>query len=160
MTDPANAHTLRAATLDDAAIITDYNAALALESESRRLDPDTLRAGVDNALKNEQLARYFVAEAEGQVIGQLMLTGEWSDWRNGHIWWIQSVYVHPDHRRKGIFRALYRHVEAEAKAAGNVSGLRLYVENDNRSAHKTYESLGMSGTGYQVLESIWSGDVE
>ena len=97
-------------------------------------------------------AHYWVAEVDGQVAGQIMVTHEWSDWRNGVMWWIQSVFVDAAHRRQGVFSALYRHVEAEAQASGNCAGIRLYVEKDNKLAQATYLALGMKDAGYAVME--------
>lgn len=138
---------------DDAATLADYNAAMALETEGHALDRPTLDAGVRAALADANKARYFVAEVEGRVAGMLMITLEWSDWRNGEIWWIESVYVHPDFRRLGVFTALYGHVEALAKQS-NVIGLRLYVMQDNLNAQQTYRRLGMDLSGYLVMENL------
>src|SRR5262249_25638071 len=104
-------------------------------------------------LADPQRGRYFVAEEAGRVVGQLLLTYEWSDWRDGWIWWIQSVYVHADFRRAGVFRCLYEHVAGCAAAeADRVVALRLYVERDNAAAQQTYGRMGMSGTSYLVME--------
>jgi GNAT superfamily N-acetyltransferase len=127
---------------------------MALETEQLTLDRRTLDAGVRAALADESKAVYFLAEIDGRVVGQLMITHEWSDWRNGPLWWIQSVYVHADHRRRGVFRALYAYARAEAKHAGAV-GLRLYVEESNHVGQATYRSLGMSMTHYRVMEETW-----
>ncbi|MDB5322307.1 MAG: acetyltransferase [Phycisphaerales bacterium] len=137
---------IRSATLADAARLADYNAAMALETEHKSLDPATLRAGVERAIAQPQAARYHLAEMDGQVVGQLMVTFEWSDWRNADFWWIQSVYVHPDFRSAGVFKALYRHVEALAREAG-ACGLRLYVERENTRAQEVYCRLGMGDSG-------------
>jgi GNAT superfamily N-acetyltransferase len=147
---------IRPARRDDAAVITDFNAAMALETEHRRLDPETLRAGVEHAIGHPEVARYFLAEIEGRVAGQLMITMEWSDWRNATFWWIQSVYVRPDHRSRGVFKALYRHVEQIARGRKDVCGLRLYVERDNAAAREVYRRLGMGDTGYLVFEVDWT----
>ena len=141
------------ARLQDAPIIIEFNAALAWETEHLRLDPQTLERGVRAGLEDPAKARYFVAEVDDRVVGQLMLTLEWSDWRNGEIWWIQSVYVHPDLRRRGVFAALYRHVEQLAREAGAV-GLRLYVVRDNATGQATYRQLGMELTEYLVMENL------
>jgi ribosomal protein S18 acetylase RimI-like enzyme len=142
---------VRPAAPADAAVVAEYNRLLALETEHKALDGPTLAAGVAAALADPDRARYFVAEEDGEVVGQLMLTREWSDWRNGWIWWIQSVYVRQDYRRRGAFRALYEHARA-AGAAEGVVGLRLYVEQDNVAAQEVYRRLGMARTGYFVLE--------
>ena len=137
---------------EDAAIIAEYNQRMALETEDKKLDPETVRKGVEQGLLQPNKCRYFVAEAEGQVIGQVMVTYEWSDWRNGDLWWIQSVYVHPDHRRQGIFTKLYQYIEALARKDSKVRGLRLYVEEDNATGQSVYIKLGMSHAGYHVYE--------
>jgi ribosomal protein S18 acetylase RimI-like enzyme len=147
---------LREARAADAQTIADFNAAMAWETEHLRLDPATVLAGVKAALADAGKAIYFLAEMGGRMGAQLMVTHEWSDWRNGDIWWIQSVYVHPDFRRRGLFRKLYTHVAERAKAAGAV-GLRLYVEKENANAQRTYASLGMTETHYLVMEEMWKG---
>jgi ribosomal protein S18 acetylase RimI-like enzyme len=145
---------IRRARPEDAAVIVEFNRRLAFETEGKELDLKVLRAGVAAALADPSRAWYFLAEEEGQVLGQLMITFEWSDWRNGPIWWIQSVYVREDARRKGVFRDLYEHVVAEARRETGVAGIRLYVENENKVAQKTYERLGMESAGYIVMERI------
>jgi len=129
-----------------------FNAALAQETEGVRLDPELLRQGVLAVLKDPQKGFYLLAEEGGEIVGQVMITFEWSDWRNGVFYWIQSVYVAPDRRRQGIFRALYRRVEAMARERPGVCGLRLYVDRANTKAQQTYRSLGMSGANYDVME--------
>src|SRR5262245_6393147 len=146
--------TVRSATPADAAVIADYNYRLAEESEGKALDRPTLAAGVVAVLADPAKGRYFVAEDGGAVVGQLLLTLEWSDWRNGWIWWVQSVYVRAESRRQGAFRALYRHVIEAARADPTVVGLRLYVERENERAQRTYESLGLERTSYFVMERI------
>lgn len=141
----------------DAERIVEFNRLLARETESKNLDSTRLRNGVRRALADPKLARYFVAEIEGEIVGQIMLTKEWSDWRDGEIWWIQSVYVLPVHRNKGIYRALHRHVRELARATPGVAGLRLYVERENTAAQTTYLKLGMRSEGYLVFGELWSG---
>ena len=136
----------------DAPVITNYNALLAQETEHLKLDPARLRAGVDAVLADSAKGAYWVAEAEGEVVGQLMITFEWSDWRNGVIWWIQSVYVRQDWRARGVFKALYKHVHRLATSRTDVSGLRLYVESDNHRAKQTYQRLGLRPTRYELYE--------
>lgn len=144
--------TIRAATLDDLDTLVAGNLAMALETEALALDPDTLRAGVRAALEGKAL--YRVVEEEGEVRAQLMLTREWSDWRNREVWWIQSVWVPEAHRGRGLYKALYAAVLAEARAAG-VGGLRLYVDERNTRAQAVYAALGMDGEHYRVFEAMW-----
>jgi len=148
---------IRAATLDDLEIIVDFNASLAEETEDRSLDRETLRQGVRALLSDPTRGSYYVASASGKVLGQIMHTREWSDWRNGDIWWIQSVYVHPDHRRDGVFRTLYAHLKALAASDPGVVGLRLYVEHDNQTAQATYTGLGMTSARYRIMEHLFGG---
>ncbi len=148
---------IRDATLADAGTIAEYNTRLALESEGIKLAPEVVGPGVEAMLADRTRGRYWVAEADGNVVGQIMVTYEWSDWRNGTIWWIQSVYVHGDYRRGGVFSALYRHVESLARRDPGVCGIRLYVERENARAQKTYASLGMAMTDYQVMQTIFAG---
>jgi GNAT superfamily N-acetyltransferase len=144
--------TLRQATPDDRAVIAEFNRRLALESEHKALDMAKLLPGVAAVLADPARGVYFVAEQGGEVVGQLLITTEWSDWRNGWFWWIQSVYVREEFRRQGVFRLLYEHVGQQARARGDVVGLRLYVERENHRAQTTYDRLGMGPTGYLVLE--------
>jgi GNAT superfamily N-acetyltransferase len=144
--------TIRRAVAADLTTVVDFNRRLALETEGKTLDLPLLTAGVEAGLADENKARYFVAEEEGRIVGQLMLTLEWSDWRNGWVWWIQSVYVPLEARRRGVFRALYDHVYQAAMADPRVVGLRLYMERENRVAQQTYLSLGMEMSHYVVLE--------
>ena len=129
---------------------------MALETESLALDPARLRAGVRRALGGEVGAQYFIIDgpASGQPLGQLMVTREWSDWRDTEVWWIQSVYVWPEARQQGVFRALYSHVQQAARAAG-AGGLRLYVDTQNMAAQTVYTRLGMSGEHYRVFEAMF-----
>jgi GNAT superfamily N-acetyltransferase len=144
--------TIRDARPDDAAIIAEFNTRMAMETEERPLAPDLINAGVAAVLHDAAKGRYWVAESNGDVVGQLLVTYEWSDWRSGVFWWIQSVYVRAGHRRSGIFSALYRHVEKLARKAQDVCGLRLYVERSNRRAQEAYRALGMTSPGYVVME--------
>jgi GNAT superfamily N-acetyltransferase len=150
---------IRPATERDIEVITANNAALAMETEHRRLSPDIVRAGVSAALADPAKGRYFVAELAGQVVGQIMHTYEWSDWRNGCFWWIQSVYVVPSARGQGVFRRLFDHLRTLARAEPGVCGLRLYVERDNSRAQKTYRQCGLMDPGYFVMEDDFSGAV-
>lgn len=145
---------LRAATLADAQTVADYNIAMAWETEHLRLEAPTVLAGVRAVLGDVYKGTYFIAEIAGRVAAQLLVTHEWSDWRNGDIWWVQSVYVHPDFRRRGLFRRLYQYVADLARQQG-AAGVRLYVERDNADAQRTYVSLGMELTHYLVMEEIF-----
>lgn len=148
---------VREATLDDHERIAVWNEALCAETETFRLDPDTVRAGVARALSGTVGARYFIAERGGEPAGQLMVTTEWSDWRNREVWWIQSVYVAPGHRRAGIYGALHGHVARVARQHG-AGGLRLYVETTNTAAMSTYERVGMSAEHYRMYEQMFPED--
>lgn len=149
--------TIRDAARADIETIARFNSAMAVETEGRPLEPGTIHNGVAAVLADPTKGRYWVAEVDGQVVGQLMITYEWSDWRNGVLWWIQSVYVQPERRREGVFSALYHHVESLASARPDVCGLRLYVERDNARAQNTYSSLGMTEPNYLVMEAIFEG---
>ena len=144
--------TIRDATIDDLEAVTRYNIDLAFETEDLRLDADTVSRGVRALLEDPSKGRYFMAERNSVVIGQLATTFEWSDWRNGMFLWIQSVFVDARHRQSGVFRALYRHVEELSRAPG-VCGVRLYVHEHNDGAAATYKRLGMVSPGYSVLET-------
>ena len=150
---------IRDAGLADVALIADFNRRLALESEDKILDDATLTAGVTRGLSSPALCRYFVAEVDGRPVGTTMLTYELTDWRDGVLWWLQSVYIEPDHRRSGVFRAIFRHIETLARRHPDVRGLRLYVHRLNERAMRTYESMGMEASDYEVFELDWSGSV-
>lgn len=144
---------IRTAAADDIAVIADYNIKLALESEGLTLDSATVIAGVEALIGDASKGIYFVAEAaRGVVIGQLLITYEWSDWRNANIWWIQSVYVAPEFRGSGVFQALFRHIEKIARDSCEVWSLRLYMEKHNERARRAYQKLGMKEMCYDVLE--------
>lgn len=144
---------IRPARPEDLDTLVEFNAAMALETEQLSLDRIRLREGIAQLLADAAKGQYRVAEREGTVVGALMLTREWSDWRCGDWWWIQSVYVRPEARRDGVFRALYESVEGEARARADVCGLRLYVERDNARAQATYAALGMEQTHCQMFEA-------
>lgn len=148
--------TIRAARTDDIDVIVDFNSRLARESELLDLDRNLLRRGVAAALADDNKIRYFLAEVDGKIVGQTGLTWEWSDWRNGWFWWVQSVYVVPEARRLGAFRALWQHLVADARRQGNVIGIRLYMDRDNTVARQTYRSMGLVETDYVVLEDTWT----
>ena len=125
---------------------------MARETEELELDAEVLSAGVQRLFTDRSLGRYFVAEAEGKPVASLMITYEWSDWRNGLVWWIQSVYVSLEHRRRGIYAGLYQHVKTMVEADPSIRGIRLYVDNRNKPAQDVYTRLGMSGEHYRVFE--------
>jgi GNAT superfamily N-acetyltransferase len=147
---------VRPARTDDAAVIAAFNVALAKETEDVALAPEVIGPGVEAALGDPARSLYFVAEEEGRVVGQTMVTYEWSDWRNGFLWWIQSVYVAPVAREKGVFKALHARVVEEARRAKAV-GIRLYVFDENRRAQEVYRRLGMKDGRYRVLEQMFDG---
>ncbi|RDS79752.1 GNAT family N-acetyltransferase [Dyella monticola] len=144
---------IRAAERSDITAVAEWNAAMAWETEHKRLDPDLLRRGVAAVFDEPRRGFYLVAERDGQPVGCLLVTYEWSDWRNGDFWWIQSVYVAPDARRGGVFRTMYGDVASRAKQAGAV-GLRLYVETENSRAQRTYRELGMEECRYLMYEQM------
>jgi ribosomal protein S18 acetylase RimI-like enzyme len=143
---------IRKANRNDARAIAEFNAAMALETEHLTLDISRLLLGVEGLFNNPDKGFYLVAEHNGAVVGQMMITFEWSDWRNGIFWWIQSVYVIPQFRAQKIYRTLYEHSVGLAKEQKNVCGLRLYVEKENERAHHVYEKLGMRLTNYDMYE--------
>ena len=145
---------IRPARADDAGTLVEFNARMARETEGLELARDVLSQGVRGGLADPSRALYFVADAGGRVVGQLMITKEWSDWRNGDVWWVQSVYVHADFRRRGVFRALYAHAREQARNAGAV-GVRLYVDDHNADAQQVYERLGMRMSNYRVMEEMF-----
>jgi GNAT superfamily N-acetyltransferase len=143
---------IRTAALADLPVIADFNVRLAQESEALALDAARVEAGVRAILTDPAKGIYYVAEGAGDVAAQLMITYEWSDWRNGNIWWIQSVYVKPEFRRAGMFRALFHHVQSLASTQKDVCTLRLYVHAENARACQSYERMGMTRTRYEVFE--------
>ncbi len=143
---------VRPAHRDDADTIARFNREMAKETENRQLPPDEILSGVEAVLDNPDLGFYRVARVGGTIAGCLLITTEWSDWRDGLFWWIQSVYVAPEFRRRGVFSALYEHIRNMAREKDDVCGLRLYVEKDNERAKRTYLRLGMIETDYRLLE--------
>ena len=145
---------LRQATAADLDLLVHGNVAMALETEDIVLERSKIELGVGAVLGGREPGRYYVWEEDGQVVAQMMITFEWSDWRNGLVWWIQSVYVPPQARRSGSFRKLYEAVRQEAQAAGS-PGLRLYVDSRNSRAQDVYRALGMNGDHYLVFEDMF-----
>lgn len=144
--------TIRKATLQDLDIIADFQRRMALESENLRLDPDIVSAGVRAVFDDSTKGTYFVAETAQQIVGALLTTYEWSDWRNGFVLWIQSVFVEPQFRRQGIYRLLYEHVQKIVDQRPEFKGIRLYVDKNNAAAQKVYKALKMNSDHYQLFE--------
>ena len=142
---------IREACESDLPSLVEYNLALAKETENLDLNKDTLILGIQNSFAL-QGCHYFVAEVEGNIVGQTMITSEWSDWRNGTIWWMQSVYVHPNYRKQGVFHKIFKHIETIAAKNPAIQSLRLYVMQNNQAGLKTYQSVGMNNSGYLVYE--------
>jgi GNAT superfamily N-acetyltransferase len=142
---------IRKARPEDAQMIIDFQQQMAWETEMMTLATEIVTKGVNAVFSSEVLGQYWVADDDGQTVASLLITYEWSDWRNTNIWWFQSVYVLPSHRRTGIFRSMYLHIRNEAERIG-VAGLRLYVEKNNTRAQKTYEALGMKCEHYAMYE--------
>src|SRR3954464_2665237 len=142
----------REGTPSDVSVIVDFQVAMALETEELDLDREILADGVQGVFDDPSRGRYFLAESDGAVIASLMITYEWSDWRNGNVWWIQSVYVRPEFRGGRVYAGLYEHVKQLVQADDSLRGIRLYVDRRNASAQKVYARLGMNGEHYQVCE--------
>ena len=147
---------IRLAAADDADAIIEFNQAMALETEGKKLDAATVEPAVRSVFADTEKGFYVVAEDEGLIVGGLMVTYEWSDWRNAWWWWIQSVYIRPEARGQKIYAKLYDFVKAQAVDAGNVCGFRLYVENDNPRAQRVYERVGMEASHYLMYEEALS----
>jgi ribosomal protein S18 acetylase RimI-like enzyme len=143
--------TIRKATPEDAAEIIDFQQKMAWETEKMTLVPEIIIKGVKAVFNDSSRGQYWVAEDHGKIVASLLITNEWSDWRNSNVWWFQSVYVLPEFRRTGIFRSMYQYIKDESYKCG-VPGLRLYVETNNSSAQKTYEALGMKSEHYIMFE--------
>jgi ribosomal protein S18 acetylase RimI-like enzyme len=148
---------IRPATAGDAEVLIDFAAAMALETERKVLLRDVIGAGVHHLLAHPGMGFYVMAESEGEVAGSLMVTTEWSDWRNGNFWWVQSVYVRPQFRRRGVYRQLYEYLQKRAAEDPAVCGFRLYVERDNLRAQATYRAAGMEQTHYILFEELKPG---
>ncbi len=142
----------RRATTADAHTLTAFNTEIARETENKELEPTVISAGVRRLLDDEREGFYLIADASNEIAGSLMVTTEWSDWRNGFFWWIQSVYVRPAYRRQGVYAGLYAEVKALAAEREDIWGFRLYVEASNEGARRAYEALGMTKTHYRLYE--------
>jgi GNAT superfamily N-acetyltransferase len=143
--------TIRKATPEDSEVIIDFQQKMAWETEHMTLVPEIIYKGVKAVFKDGARGQYWVAEEKDNIVASLLITYEWSDWRNCNIWWFQSVYVLPEFRRKGIFRSMYLHIKDEA-GKESIAGLRLYVETNNSVAQNTYEALGMKSFHYKMFE--------
>jgi len=145
---------IRRAVPSDNKALAELNTNMARETEGIELIPSVIGSGVKAMIENPQMGFYLVVEDEGKIQASLMVTTEWSDWRNGLFWWIQSVYVNQQYRRQGLYRKLYEHVKSLAEAENHVCGFRLYVEHDNHIAQNTYRTLGMDETSYKMYEEL------
>ncbi|MGH8732462.1 MAG: GNAT family N-acetyltransferase [Burkholderiales bacterium] len=148
---------IRLAGAADAEALVEFNAAMALETEGKQLLPEVIGPGVRALLERPASGFYMLAESGDRVIGSLLITKEWSDWRNGDFWWIQSVYVRPEFRRQGVYTRLYSHLQELAAKDPKVCGFRLYVERENNRAQSTYGALGMKETRYLIYEELKPG---
>jgi ribosomal protein S18 acetylase RimI-like enzyme len=148
---------IRRALSQDVTELAEFNTSTALETEGIELIPEVATAGVRAMIDNPQMGFYLVVELDNEIQASLMVTTEWSDWRNGMFWWVQSVYVRPPYRRQGLYRELYARVKELAEQEPAVCGFRLYVERDNVNAQKTYQSLGMLETDYKLFEELKPG---
>ncbi len=145
---------IRIAKAEDVPDLVEFNQAMALETEGKRLETEVLQSGVAAVLNDSHKGFYVVAEDENKIVGGLMITFEWSDWRNNWFWWIQSVYILPEARGKKIYRQLYEFVKEKARENGSVGGFRLYVEKENANARRVYEKLGMESSHYLMYEEM------
>ena len=143
---------VRPARPDDAETMAGFQRVMASETEGVRLDPQTVAAGVRAVFDDPRKGRYWVVEDDGQVVASLLTTPEWSDWRNVTVWWIQSLYVRPEYRRRGTFRMLYEHLRELVAADPGLLGIRLYVATGNAAAQRAYEAMGMDGEHYRLFE--------
>jgi ribosomal protein S18 acetylase RimI-like enzyme len=143
---------IRPGLLFDILVISDYQIKMAFETENMKLDPPTVELGVSAVFDDPSKGKYWLAEVSGQVVGCLLTVPEWSDWRNGTVLWIHSVYVHPDFRKNGVYKELYFHLKKMVEDSKELRGLRLYVDKSNEKAQKVYEALGMSGEHYHLYE--------
>jgi len=143
---------IRPARAGDVKAIIQFQMIMARETEGIELDEGTLGLGVRAAMADPAKGTYWVAQMDGQVVACLLVTSEWSDWRNATVWWIQSLYVRPEHRREGVFRAMFQHLKSLVQENNQVAGIRLYVATENTAARRAYEALGMDGERYRMYE--------
>ena len=151
-----NSPVVREADISDLTFIVQCNRAMAAETEDTGLDEDVLRQGISYLLDHPAEGFYLIAEKNARLAGTLMVTFEWSDWRAGRFWWIQSVYVTPEHRRQGVYSSLHNAVRTRAQTDSLSCGIRLYVEQDNTPAQQTYRQIGMHQTHYRLFEELFS----
>lgn len=149
---PPDDFTVRIAQAEDGDAFVRFNRAMALETEDKQLDEAIVGPGVKAVFEDTSRGFYVLAESADEIVAALMVTFEWSDWRNADFWWIQSVYVTPEFRRRGVYSRLYEYVRDRARSTGGVCGFRLYVEKENTAAQRVYENLGMSASGYLMYE--------
>jgi len=147
----------RKALISEASTIAEFQLQMAMESEGLSLNPEEVKQGVLQVFEDGRWGQYFVGELGGRLVCSTLIQYEWSDWRNAIVWWIHSVYVIPEYRRKGVFRAMFHRIRQEAEVDGNVKGLRLYVEKSNQPAQQCYEALGMTSDRYSLYELMLSG---
>ena len=143
---------VRRASRSDASKIVGFQQSMAVETEGKTLDESLVGAGVESVFADSDKGFYLVAESGGEVVGSLLITYEWSDWRNATFWWIQSVFVDADHRRRGVYTAMHDHVLTQARESDDICGVRLYVERSNHNAQQTYKNLGMDHSHYDLYE--------
>ena len=137
---------------EDQAKIVDFQIAMAKETEGIDLERSIVKKGVQAVFEDDQKGKYYIAKVEEEVVASLLTTFEWSDWRNGFVYWIQSVYVTPEFRKKGVYKLMYRHIQDQVVNSQEVNGIRLYVDAENLPAQKVYTKLGMDGTHYRLFE--------
>ncbi len=147
---------IRIASEENRKIIADFQERMALETEALVLEKETLDEGVMHVLRDSEKGKYFIAEEDGKVVASLLITFEWSDWRNKWVLWIQSVYVLPEYRKQGVYKDMYAHIKKWATDDREVAGIRLYVDKTNRRAIDVYSKLGMDGEHYRLFE--WMKD--
>jgi len=150
--DQALQITVKEASPEDKEMIIGFQIDMAWETEKVKLDENTIRLGVQNVFKNPNLGRYYVAKANNLIVASLLITYEWSDWRNSIVLWIQSVYVIPKYRKRGVFRKMYENIKQQVERDNEITGIRLYMVHNNRNADHVYEKLGMDGNRYRLFE--------
>lgn len=143
---------VREAKINDIPRIVDFQLEMAEETEGIELNRSIVETGVSTVLNDPTKGKYYITEINGEIVGSLLTTYEWSDWRNGTVLWIQSVYVLPEYRRKGVYRNMYSHLKNQVSTNRELKGIRLYADKSNRAAHKTYENLGMTQDHYVTFE--------